>query len=176
VCGKPITNRNAGAHKNNCENKEIMRQRMRDRNPMRDPGVRDRATREIRRMMERGEIEPYGGRNHGNGSTRTKVERRAHEALKDLGFMPEFVIGIGRGKWRPGLPKNYRIDLANPEAKIAIELDGGSHSTKTRRERDQRKDRFLKREGWKVIRLRVRDPATFDPSSLRRRALAILTG
>lgn len=47
----------------------------------------------------------------------------------------------------------YRIDLAIPEKKVAIEIDGHDfHKTRQQRTRDAKRDRFLQIHGWQVIR------------------------
>lgn len=47
----------------------------------------------------------------------------------------------------------YRIDLAYPDKKLAIELDGHEyHKTKEQRKHDAKRDRALNIEGWRVIR------------------------
>lgn len=54
----------------------------------------------------------------------------------------------------PNYPvKPYYIDLALVENRIAIEIDGHEfHKTKTQRTHDARRDRFLTKKKWKVIR------------------------
>ena len=57
------------------------------------------------------------------------------------GLRPQVVVGP------------YRVDLAIPEKRVAIELDGHQfHSTPQQRTRDAKRERFLQREGWQVIR------------------------
>jgi very-short-patch-repair endonuclease len=51
-----------------------------------------------------------------------------------------------------GMPSHYKIDLAFPDIMLAIEIDGGSHASITRKASDQRKDRFLVGLGWTVLR------------------------
>ena len=47
----------------------------------------------------------------------------------------------------------YRIDVAFPRFKLAVELDGHDfHSTKEARSRDTKRDRALIKHGWQVIR------------------------
>jgi len=47
----------------------------------------------------------------------------------------------------------YRIDLAVPEKKIAIELNGHEfHKSRRQRTDDAKRERYLQRQGWKVIR------------------------
>jgi very-short-patch-repair endonuclease len=48
---------------------------------------------------------------------------------------------------------NYRIDLAFPEEKIAVECDGKEwHSSQEQMKHDIERDRYLKQQGWKVMR------------------------
>ena len=51
-----------------------------------------------------------------------------------------------------GYPTNYKLDIANPEMKWGIEIDGASHNGQ-RKELDQKKSDFLATLGWKVSRL-----------------------
>lgn len=47
----------------------------------------------------------------------------------------------------------HRVDLAMPEKKVAIELDGHQfHKPRTQRANDAKRQRFLQKEGWLVIR------------------------
>lgn len=48
---------------------------------------------------------------------------------------------------------DYRLDLALPDRKIAIECDGHAyHRTKEQRTHDARRDRWLTAQGWRVVR------------------------
>lgn len=48
---------------------------------------------------------------------------------------------------------NYRVDFADVQAKIAIEIDGHDfHSSKEQRTHDAQRERALQSIGWKVIR------------------------
>jgi len=64
----------------------------------------------------------------------------------------EFVVSTGKGSRAKGLPTHYKIDVALPEHKIAVEVDGLSHNLLCRKEQDKKKDRFLRGVGWKVLR------------------------
>lgn len=46
-----------------------------------------------------------------------------------------------------------RVDLAYPEARLAVEYDGATHFTRWQRERDLRRDATLAAYGWQTIRL-----------------------
>ncbi len=74
--------------------------------------------------------------------------------LKQLGIKtrPEFPITI-RGK-------RFRIDFAIfcAQGKIAIECDNAkAHANKVQKAKDKVKDFYLRRDGWRVIRLKERD-------------------
>jgi len=55
------------------------------------------------------------------------------------------------------VPHHYKIDVANPDLMIAIELDGSSHMASGRQQADARKDQRLQELGWTVVRLRNKD-------------------
>lgn len=55
-----------------------------------------------------------------------------------------------------GYPNCYKVDIGNPELKIAIEVDGGSHSTIINRARDVKRDALLNGLGWTVLRFKNR--------------------
>ena len=48
----------------------------------------------------------------------------------------------------------FRLDLAYPEAKVAIEYDGWeTHSSRSSFDSDRRRDRLLQLDGWVVLRI-----------------------
>lgn len=55
------------------------------------------------------------------------------------------------------LPHHYKIDVAHPGLKVAVELDGCTHYGGKRRAADRRKDNRLHELGWTVVRLRNRE-------------------
>lgn len=88
----------------------------------------------------------------GNGAGMTGPQKALLAALGD-GWIAEHVVNVWKGKRVPGVPGHYKIDLANIEMMIALEVDGGSHGPASRKEQDQRKDQFLAGEGWSVFRV-----------------------
>ena len=60
------------------------------------------------------------------------------------------VTGIPPGQ---GIPRHYKLDIANSTERIAIELDGHSHYPKKVAAADQRKVAFLAERGWCVLRI-----------------------
>jgi very-short-patch-repair endonuclease len=63
-------------------------------------------------------------------------------AMRDIpNLKPQVVIGP------------YRVDLAIPEKKVVIELDGHAfHSSRQQRTRDAKRARYIQMQGWQVIR------------------------
>jgi len=55
----------------------------------------------------------------------------------------------------------FLLDLAYPEIRLAIEYDGREHRTAERALRDLRREAYLTRESWDVLRLEAR--VVFDP-------------
>jgi very-short-patch-repair endonuclease len=51
-----------------------------------------------------------------------------------------------------GYPTHYKVDVAFPKKKLAVELDGASHNTIARQEQDAKKTNFLASLGWTVLR------------------------
>ena len=69
----------------------------------------------------------------------------------------EFVVKTKKGHRNGVYPNHYKIDIANLNLKIAIELDGHSHNSLKRKEQDKKKDDLLTNLGWKVIRIKNND-------------------
>ncbi|HLR51804.1 MAG TPA: DUF559 domain-containing protein [Candidatus Avamphibacillus sp.] len=71
------------------------------------------------------------------------IERRLYDAMLFNGYDAKTQVPYGR----------YRIDLALPEYRLAIECDGkASHSTKEQKAHDYQKNAYLRKNGWKVLR------------------------
>lgn len=118
-----------------------------------DSAQREASRRRTTRMIEEGRIVPFGGRLHGNGQIPTESEIEMDRLLSSHGFVMNHVVAT-KARRGTGLPTNYKIDLANPITRVAIEIDGSSHS-QSRRERDDRKTSFLESMKWRVFRFRV---------------------
>ncbi len=83
----------------------------------------------------------------GNGTGLSKAENALSKAT---GLLPHVVpTNTKRGS---GYPTHYKLDLADIERMIAIEIDGNSHSLLSRKEQDIKKENFLKSIGWTVLR------------------------
>lgn len=68
------------------------------------------------------------------------------------GWEPEWVVPTGKGR-NSGWPTNYKVDIAHPEERIAIEVDGPAHGSRGRKVEDRRKNLFLAESGWLVLRV-----------------------
>ena len=68
------------------------------------------------------------------------------------GWEPEWIVPTRMGR-ESGYPTNYKVDIAHPFERIAIEVDGACHGPIARREEDQRKSLFLAENGWLVLRV-----------------------
>ena len=70
-----------------------------------------------------------------------------------LGWIPEFTILTKPVQGRfPSLPKCYKVDVAQPVLRIAVEVDGASHRTRKWKFLDRRKTEILSALGWSVLR------------------------
>lgn len=58
------------------------------------------------------------------------------------------------------------IDFAFIDKKIALEIDGKQHKLKERKESDDRKDEFLKNNGWNVFRIKWFNPSQKNKEKL----------
>lgn len=83
----------------------------------------------------------------GNGTGPTLPQKALADTL-GIGWEMEFVVPTKNGE----RPYHYKLDIAHPVAKIAIEVDGASHMSISRHAADLRKDRFLEATGWRVFR------------------------
>jgi very-short-patch-repair endonuclease len=60
--------------------------------------------------------------------------------------------GIG-AKFRRQVPVgSYIADFACVEAKLIVELDGPPHETEEQRRHDERRDAWLSKQGWLILR------------------------
>lgn len=124
-------------------NKAHASRRMKKNNPMSHPEVIEKMSRskQGRTFLARG----------GNGQL-TEPQKRLAERLGLSNFM-EYVIETRPVKNQfPSLPNHYKVDIANPSVKLAIEVDGQSHKTKKWKFLDQRKTGILEVLEWKVLR------------------------
>ena len=123
------------------EFRERSSKRMKERNPMWMPGVKEK-------MIESSKGRTFLSRG-GNGE-HTKHQLMLHLAT---GLPMEHVIETAAAKGvLPSLPHHYKVDLAAPEVKLAIEVDGKTHRLRKWRFLDHRKTTILNSLGWQVLR------------------------
>jgi hypothetical protein len=113
--------------------------RMRENNPMADPVNVLKVTQKMkgRTFLARG----------GNGQL-TKPQTLLADLL---GFPTEYAISTV-GAVGASLPPCYKVDLAVPHLKLAIEVDGRTHTSKKWKFLDHRKTEVLASLGWSVLR------------------------
>lgn len=133
-------------HERNPEVAEAASKRMVRENPMRDKVTRAKVSHSLREM---GHAPPMRG---GNGRPMPTPQRLLLEALGS-GWVAEHVVVTRAKRVLGGLPTHYKIDIASPDRMIAIEVDGPSHSSLSRKVQDQRKTTFLESYGWTVFRV-----------------------
>jgi very-short-patch-repair endonuclease len=88
----------------------------------------------------------------GNGTGLTKTQSMVAQALGHHWHTEVVICTLKSSK--QGYPHHYKVDVANKELMIAIELDGRSHGATRRQMQDQKKDALLRSLGWKVLRLK----------------------
>jgi hypothetical protein len=87
----------------------------------------------------------------GNGRGATVPQKVLLDALGD-DWTEEYAIPTYMSKGM-GYPTCYKVDIANPIRRIAVEVDGGSHNSPARRAQDAKKDALLVAHGWRVYRV-----------------------
>lgn len=121
--------------------------RMKNNNPMSMPETRKKVSTTLKKMGHKPSI--IGG----NGRGPTVYEQMLADML---GATINFVVKTKQPR-NSGYPTVYKIDVAIPEHKIGIEVDGFSHNCIERRKQDQKKTNFLRGLGWTVHRLLNKD-------------------
>lgn len=83
----------------------------------------------------------------------SNFEEQVYDALVERGYCVDTQVGVS----------GYKIDLAIYDSKtsryiLGIECDGAIyHSSKSARERDIHRQRFLESRGWHIVRIWSRD-------------------
>jgi hypothetical protein len=96
----------------------------------------------------------YFKKRSGNGFPPSKQQQFVYDLLGEDWKMEHVVRTgtIGNGN-----PTHWKIDIANISQKIAIEIDGISHTFPGRSETDHRKNIFLIGKGWTLYRFSNRE-------------------
>jgi very-short-patch-repair endonuclease len=114
---------------------------MKVNNPMANPELRKRMSILLagRTFLARG----------GNG----KLTPQQEVVARALNLPMEYVILTGPVKKHfKSLPNCYKVDIADPVRRLAIEIDGRTHNTKKWKFLDKRKTEVLNALGWSVLR------------------------
>ena len=128
-------------------NRKYASERMRNKNPMQNPETREKM---VATLHEIGHKPSAQG---GNGRGLTDPQKILLKALDGLDAWPEFVVKTNQPKYNPyHLPSHYKIDIAIPRCRLAIEVDGGSHCSMAAKEKDAKKTAFLQSKGCSVLR------------------------
>lgn len=134
---------------------EAQRERFRRLNPTDRPEVREKISRTLKAMHHEPSVR--GGNGHGL----TGPQRMMLAALGP-NWRAEYALSLGPRK--AGYPTHYKLDLANPALRIAIEVDGLSHHS--RRHLDAKKDTKLASLGWIVLRFSNQDILTWSATGM----------
>lgn len=125
------------------EQKRATSERMKANNPSKRPEVQAKISKAKsgRTFLSRG----------GNSQI-TTPQRMLAEALLAVEYM-EYAIPTKPVKGQfPSLPTSYKVDVALPRIKLAIEVDGKSHKNPKWQFLDKRKTEVLQALGWSVLR------------------------
>ena len=134
---------------------EANRERIRSLNPAQMSGVTEKISR---RLKEIGHGPSVRG---GNGRGLTEPQRLLLDALGSP-WQAEFALSLGRRT--EGYPTHYKLDLANCETRVCIEVDGFSHVANVRKAQDAKKTEKLHSLGWTVLRFSNRDILNWNVS------------
>jgi len=136
-------------------NKKHCSERMKKNNPVYMPGVLAKIESTKR---ANGTLNVWTGKRGGNGQLTPQQEKVAIA----LGWKMEVVVSTAvplltakkntEYRRKHKYPTHYKIDVANRELLIAIEIDGKGHLSKRNQTLDAKKEVFLKKRGWSVLR------------------------
>jgi hypothetical protein len=118
-------------------------ERIRNLCPTSNPEVRKKISKRLKEIGHKPHIQG------GNGRPMPIPQKNLLDAL-GKGWIGEFVV-LPRTR-EPGYPTHYKIDIANPQKMIAVEVDGYSHVAEVRKAQDAKKDALLRHLGWTVLR------------------------
>ncbi len=122
---------------------EAQLKRITDLKPMLNPESRAKVSETLKRRGHKPRLQG------GNGRPMSVPQALLLDAL-GTEWQSEVVVATGtKGN---GVPSHWKIDIAHPARMLAVEVDGGSHSSRKVMERDARKDAFLASRGWTVLR------------------------
>lgn len=84
----------------------------------------------------------------------SRIKMRTDSERRVFSYLPESIKEVILRNHRVSFRKCvvFYPDFFLPEAKIVIEIDGGSHKDKKRQRKDQRKDREFAEHGYAMLR------------------------
>ena len=124
-------------------NRRYASERMVSNNPMYRQECLEKMRAQLRTIGHRPVVQG------GNGRPMPEAQRLMKSALGNA-WEVEFVVPTKRR--HQGYPSHYKLDIAHPLRKVAVEIDGSSHSASKVRGTDRRKELFLRQNGWLVLR------------------------
>ncbi len=127
-------------------NKKYASDRMKKNNPMKNLESRKKMIETLKKIGHKPK------ERWGNGCGLTVPQQMLMDALQEFTPVAEYPEPTKMQR-ESGYPSCYKIDIAIPHAKLAIEVDGGSHGSLSRKEEDTKKDILLKSLGWIVLRV-----------------------
>lgn len=113
-------------------------------NGMFDPAVRKKVSKALKTMGHKPSCR--------GGNGQLTLPQQTLVAILGEGWKPEYVVVTPRPRPK-GMPRNYKIDVARPALKIAIEIDGRSHVHFRNRAADKMQTSFLLSRGWSVLHM-----------------------
>jgi hypothetical protein len=116
---------------------------MKEKNPMWMTGAKEKMLTSLK------EIGHKPKKQGGNGREMPEPQKKL---ASYLGWDTEVVVLTGSCRALMNLPNCYKVDVANKELMIAIEIDGPSHYSLKVRQADAKKQAFLEKQGWTVLR------------------------
>lgn len=122
-------------------------QRMKENNPTQDPAVRKKIKKTFREFGHPLAKQQIKG---GNGRPLPRAQRILFAALGE-GWKVEYPIPTKKSR-NSGFPTNYKADIALPEKKVWIEIDGWVHELEETKKKDRKKEQLLQELGWKGLR------------------------
>lgn len=128
-------------------NRRYASQRMREKNPMRNPESKAKMKTTLRAMQWK---PPVQG---GNGKPPSVPQMLLASAL---GWQMEVAVPTRQPRGS-GYPTSYKLDIGNRDLRVGVEVDGASHCSLERQAQDRKKEDLLRSLGWKVLRFTNKD-------------------
>lgn len=126
--------------------KHVTVERMINKNPSFNQEIKDKVSKTLKEMHHKPPIQG------GNGKGPSLAQKLLFDSI-GFPWKLEFVVKT-KLKPKDGYPHHYKIDIANENKMIAIEVDGLTHNSDKQREKDLKKTNLLESLGWKVFRFK----------------------